>query len=515
MRRIKAIYLAPVLAIIALLAWALASPVGAAPDDDFHLVSTWCAVEGDYCAPGTAPNNREVPEGLLDASCYAHDPESSAGCQGGVSFDPENTQLTDRGNFVGAYPPVYYAFMHLFVGSDIILSALVMRIVSILIFVGLTTALFVLLPVQRRSTLIWMWLISTMPMGIFLLSSNNPSGWAVLGVGSAWLALLGYLETTGKRKWALGGIFALATIMASGARGDAALYAVIGIGAVFLLTAPWKAGERTPEKWKRYAKDAILPAVMTVLCFAFFVLSTQTQAGVIGFGGEAGGSSGSGDVTGEPEAALSGFGLLAYNLLNVPFLWAGNFGEWGLGWLDTAMPAIVPFGAIAVLVGVGITGLGKVWDRKLLVVIACAATLWILPVYVLWQGGNIIGEAVQPRYLLPLIVLFAGLLMLERADKQVRFTRVQLLMVGAVLAGVNLVAMHMNLRRYLTGVDQPGLNLDHDYEWWWSMPVSPMFVWIIGSAAYLALVTVLLGDISKRDVHASGVSRPRQSQLVL
>ena len=68
--------------------WALASPIGAGPDDDFHLVSTWCAgpAVDELCADGSTPQTREVPRPLLEAPCFAYDPEESAACQLGT-FD--------------------------------------------------------------------------------------------------------------------------------------------------------------------------------------------------------------------------------------------------------------------------------------------------------------------------------------------------------------------------------------------------------------------------------------------
>ena len=51
---------------------------------------------------------------------------------------------------------------------------------------------------------------------------------------------------------------------------------------------------------------------------------------------------------------------LAYNLLNAPFLWTGAFGEWGLGWLDTGMPAIVVFGALGAFLASGFVGLRSI-----------------------------------------------------------------------------------------------------------------------------------------------------------
>ena len=109
--RTKRILLAVATALFAfagLGAWAIASPVGAAPDDDFHLASIWCAL-GDregLCAPGDEADERTVPERLIESSrCFASYPEQSAQCL----VDDETQVSTSRGNFTGIYPPVFYA----------------------------------------------------------------------------------------------------------------------------------------------------------------------------------------------------------------------------------------------------------------------------------------------------------------------------------------------------------------------------------------------------------------------
>lgn len=496
MGRLKAVHFAPLLAIIALFAWALASPMGAAPDDDYHLVSTWCAVDdGTTCAPGTSDTSRLAPEAIVNAPCFAQAPDESAACQSNFDFSGTPNELTTRGNFVGAYPPVYYSVMHLFVGGDILASVMVMRLVNVLLFVGLTTALFWLLPVARRQTLVWAWTISTLPMGMFLIASNNPSGWAIVGVGTSWIALLGYLESVGHRRWLLGAIAAIATIMAAGSRGDAAIYTVLGIGAVFVLTVP-----RLKLEWRGYLLKAILPIALVTVCLAFFLSANQTQAGLSGFDGEAG--SGGGEVDrGTTAESLTGFGRFAYNLLNVPFLWAGNFGEWGLGWLDTSLPSVVSFGAISCFVAIGFIGLNRLWGRKLFVVLGAGLTLWLLPVYVLTKGGQIVGEEVQPRYVLPLTVLLAGLVLVTRAGEKLSLTRAQTYLVIGTLSVANLVSLQLNMRRYITGIDKSGLNLDAGIEWWWGGMPSPMVVWVVGSLAYAALLFVATREVSGRAAH--------------
>lgn len=491
-RRLRWIHLAPVLAFLALSAWAFASPVGAGPDDDYHLISTWCAVGGSpECQPGSEPGTRSMDAGFRDIICYAGKKDVSAECQT-AALDAEGRYETDRGNFVGEYPPVYYATMHLFAGPDIQVSALTMRLVNAALFVALTTALFVLLPFTRRRTLLWGWLVAMIPLGIFLIPSNNPSGWAITGVGTAFLALLGWFETQGRRRWALGALYLVGVVMASGARGDAGVY-VVGAS----VTASIIASARTRE----WALRAALPLAGIVIAILFFVNAGQSGVGAIGFSGGTAVSpeAGSGDGTVAPGAPMTGFALAAYNLLMLPFLWTGVWGTWALGWFDTGLPAIVPWAAAAAFIVVAFAGLGRLDWRKAISVAGVLMVLVVLPVYVLTVGGMKVGEALQPRYLLPLILLLSLLLATMPPGREMRFTRIQTFAVLGALTLANLVSLQVNIRRYVTGADQQGISLDAGAEWWWpNFPVGPTAVWVIGALAYAALLVVLWPQLRRK-----------------
>ena len=112
----------PVLIFISLSAWAVSSPVASSPDDDFHMVSIWCAGEGvaSVCETSGQPTTRFVSPGLLESRCFVFLPKQSASCQKEQDIF-HSTQLieSDRGSFTSNYPPLYYATMHLFAGSDI------------------------------------------------------------------------------------------------------------------------------------------------------------------------------------------------------------------------------------------------------------------------------------------------------------------------------------------------------------------------------------------------------------
>lgn len=504
--RFRLLYIAPALALIALMGWALASPMGSSPDDDFHLTSIWCAnASKTYdCAPGKTAATRVVPEALVRSICYVREPKESAACQySDYTLNPKPAVETGRGNFVGGYPPLYYATMNLFVGPNILLSVVLMRFVNILLFVGLGSALFALLPRFRRPVFVWEWLVSTIPLGVFLVASNNPSSWAIIGVGTSWLALLGYFETTGRRKIGLAAVFVVATLMAAGSRSDSAAYAVLGIAVVLFLTF---------VRSRRYLLEMILPAVMVVVCGLYFLSANQFLTVVYGFSGDAtaGADAGASAVSSAATAVaphINPVSLAAFNLLNVPSLWAGVFGSWSLGWFDTSLPAVVAMGSLACFICAAFAGFGRLSRRKAIVLAALGVILTVLPVYVLTKGGDRVGVEVQPRYLLPVIVLFIGVLMLSTRTRPVRFSRGQLWLIVITLAVVQLISLQTNMRRYITGVGEPGWNLDSGIQWWWNIGISPMFVLIVGSIAYAGAVAILAWEVSGRRKSVDAPSR--------
>jgi hypothetical protein len=330
------------------------------------------------------------------------------------------------------------------------------------------------------------------PLGIFLIPSNNPSGWAITGVGTAFLALLGWFGTEGRRRWALGALYLVGVVMAAGARGDAGVY-VVGAS----VTASIIASARTRE----WALRAALPLVGIVIAVLFFVNAGQSGVGAIGFSGGTAVSpeAGSGDGTVSPGAPMTGFALAAYNLLMLPFLWTGVWGTWALGWFDTGLPAIVPWAAAAAFIVVAFAGLGRLDWRKAISVAGVLIVLVVLPVYVLTVGGMKVGEALQPRYLLPLILLLSLLLATMPPGRELRFTRIQTFAVLGALTIANLVSLQVNIRRYVTGADQQGISLDAGAEWWWpNFPIGPTAVWVIGALAYAALLVVLWPQLRRK-----------------
>ena len=484
-RRLVLAVLTALLAFAGLGAWAIASPVGAAPDDDYHLASIWCAL-GDregLCAPGDIEQERVVSERLIKSSaCFAQHSERSAQCP----LDDSRTIHTERGNFVGAYPPVFYAVMGVFASPDVALSTVLMRLFNAALFVGAVTAVMALLGPGRRGPIIWTSVAALVPLGVFIVPSVNPSSWAILAGLLVWISLYGWfvVETRGRRI-ALGSIAAVLGVMGAGARGDSAVYVAFAALVAMILTF-----RRDGAWWRK----SILPFALIAVGAVFFLVAGQAT-GIAASGASAGGGSGGGggSAGGGAEVAMSPIAQLVSNLRDLPWLWTGGAGTWGLGWYDTTMPNTVWVVMLGVLFAILLWGLSAMNSRKGIALGLALLAFTVIPLYVLYGKGARVGEWVQPRYLLPLLLILVGIALFGFARDHLGFSRLQAAVLFVAVSVANSLSLHSNLRRYITGLDEPGFNLNANIEWWWNIPVSPMIVWFGGSAAFaLALAGLWL-----------------------
>ena len=290
---------------------------------------------------------------------------------------------------------------------------------------------------------------------------------------------MGYFESSGAKKAGLGAVAAASTVLGAGARADAAGYAVVAIVVAAVLTA------RLNRRW---LISALLPFGLTVTAVVFYLSAQQSSFARSGLSGGA-----------TPSQAPSWRHLLFTNFLNVPSLWAGVFGSRGLGWLDTFMPAIVWVGSLGAFAALVFAGLASQSTRKLLAVSIALGALWLFPTYVMAQSGAVVGSQVQPRYILPLVVLLGGVALLRVGGAGLQLSKAQVVVLVSTLSVANATALHVNMRRYITGTDGTSWNLDTAAQWWWSIPVSPMIVWAVGSLSFAAcLLVIALGTMRAR-----------------
>jgi hypothetical protein len=379
---------------------------------------------------------------------------------------------TVRGNWYShGYPPVYYWFQGFFVGHDLGNAVLLMRLANILLFVGLTTIICLLLPTGLRRSLIGGALITAVPLSTFLVASVNPSGWAILSALTLLVSLLGALTATDRRRRiALGGLAAFSLLLGAGARADSAAYAIAAITVAVILTV-------RPRPAARGLRMLIYPLILGTAAFIAFLAAGQSSAAL--------------DYR-RPGNPLT-FAKLVDSTFGAPALWPGGFGVRGLGWLDVPLPSVVWIGSwsvFAAVLFVAVTGVGPRSRISLgLVILAVLA----VPTYILFRWG---GVGVQPRYVLPMLVMLAVLAMVRMDGMAFRLTSGQRWIVVTLLTIANAVALLANIKRYTVGVDGTSWNLDRRIEWWWSIPASPMTVWFVGSLGFGLAAALLTRELT-------------------
>lgn len=462
-----------VLVFLTLGAWSFASPVGSSPDDDFHLASIWCG-QGEragLCMTGSNEESRLVPSKAITSVCFAFNPNVTASCQGS-EFAEANFDLveTTRVNTGTQYPSGYFWVASFFASENISVSTVLIRLLNSLIFSVLVISAWIVLPKKVRPVLAASVVLTFIPLGFFIVASVNPSSWALTSAVVLLPTLIGWFITTGRTHWLLGCISVIAASLGLASRGDSGIYVLIAALAATILAF-------RPHRSFYFA--ALLPLALAFAGVLAFFAAGQTSLALSG-------DSGIGETEENPTSKLA---LSAINLVSLPSLWAGAFGQgWGLGWLDTAMPAIVPGIGIFLVSGVLFTALRALNFRRSVTLFGIGIAATVIPVYILVQSFALVGQEVQPRYILPLITMFVAAaispnFVSHSTDWQtnISLSRLQVWVIAFGATVSQSVSLFANLRRNVT---TGSYNLDGATDWWWNFGPSPFTVFIVGSIAW-------------------------------
>jgi hypothetical protein len=470
--RIRWASIAIVSAIVSLSGWALSSPIGSSPDDTFHLPSIWCGqgFRDGLCEEFSDGTTAKVPlTTFTNSDCFAFNEEKSGKCTYDTTLSPRAgvNLLTEL------YPPVFYWSMSWFASSDVAWSTITIRIASAVFFVLATALVVAALPHHLKRVPIVTFLITSVPLGVFLIASTNPSGFSYISLILFFSTFSAFLIAQQARaKWILGALALLFSLIASGSRADASAFVVIAIGLAYLVSLSKKV----------FTPINAFITVLTILIAIYFYTSIGTAQSVVF-------SEGLGNPSVDPANAPGFFVTLA----GLPNLWVGVFGVTGLGWLDTPMPTIVWGLSLGIFMALIFSAVRWFRIRQTLAVTASIFFVTAIPLYILVQSGLEVGQQVQPRYLLPLIALVAATALHRPTSKWgLHFTNAQVFIIGIGLFVSNSIALHLNTRRYVTGMDVMGVNLDEGIEWWWdAFFLSPNAVWFIATlASALMLISI-------------------------
>jgi len=458
------------------LGWGFSSPIGSSPDDDFHIGSAWCAggFELGVCeqiSKAEIPGEIGVQIPVKRNFCYVFDSAITGDCD---SITSSGKMEEFRANN-GLYPTHYYRFLHLFVGDDAVTSIYLMRAVNSTIAAMFLFLALVLAPQRFRVGVASAWTFTLVPLALFLIPSINPSSWAYIGLATNWIFQLSAMHTweRSKRLSTLNWLMYLASASLSiFSRSDAAIY--VAFSSILIVGISYKLE-------KKLTYQSLFPVAIVCVTALLSVMSTnQGKNFDIGPGGS---------LAEAPE--LNRFIFNFIHILEIP---AGAFGfNWGLGWLDTTLPPIVGLVGVAVFAIVSMASLSDAQKWRIISASSIALLAATVSLYILSEGKFVVGEVVQPRYLLPLLPLFIAIATVanQKFDTFIEAS-IRRHVIISLLISTQAMSIFTNLKRYVVGLDNPLIiNLNPHIEWWWLESLSPNDIFAMTTIAF-GVFTILL-----------------------
>jgi Predicted membrane protein (DUF2142) len=473
-------------------AWALASPVGASPDEPAHVWYAWGTVTGQtvtnehlFTRPGENTTRTKVliPAKLLqhtDPKCYMGKPERpTTPCTQRLA---DNQQLVAQGPYTNRYPPLFYVgegyLMRAGVAVDLSGPVILYgaRLASaVLSLLAIAFGVFLLARRFQARVVLLATLLALPAMTWFLAASVNPSG---LEIAAAFLLAAGVLAirvdfAAGVRSVVAVLAIPLGTLLLAWTRPLSWVWASLILG-LLLLPVGGQEGESWSQRMPLRRVGAIATtATILVLAsaMAWFGWALQVR-----------------NLTEAPTgwAALNPVERLVLLLLGSGSIVSEQIGNFG--WQDTPLPTV------AILAWVSIAGVAiAAWVRGRSTLVprwfvgAVVGLGYLVALLDEFMGG----WGWQGRYLLPVTAaacVFAvpGLMNgLERWRASQRMVSWMLV----VLMAVNALSVVWFMLRNVYGVMNLGLR---------RLPAAPLPVgspsWIppLGEGVVVALVTLAL-----------------------
>jgi len=312
----------------------------------------------------------------------------------------------------------------------------------------LSVALTVLAPAIRSAVTV-VTAVVLVPLGLFIVPSTNPSSWTVTGVIFLWafgLALAQRTSWRSRRTWLLAVATCLSAFLAIGSRVDASAFVALVVIVVFVLTG-----------WTK-ARASWISCVVLVALAAIGLVQFATF-----------GTPGSG-VSGGMGGTEPGPGLFLTNVVYLPVYWSGAVGGMALGWNDTALPPLVFVFGLLSMGALMARGLQDVSRSKGIALLVSLGALVAVPLVFLQREGLGVGEVVQARYLLPLMLVLMLTLSLRvpfgrSTDGGLPLPGVLAWVIGVGIAAAACVSLWVHAHRYAAGNERGLFDIDLVLEW--------------------------------------------------
>lgn len=464
--------------------WAIATPIGAAPDEPAHLIKAASVVRGEFIGErGSAGEVVDVPNYIAYThaqTCYAFEENVTADCIPEVPGDPETT--VEASTTAGLYNPLYYLFVgwpSLLIGDSSGIFA--MRLVSAaLVSLTFAAAAMIVMSWRRGAFMALGMLTAVTPMVLFLGGTVNPNA---LEIGATLLAFVGVMSIvrnpTAEKIWPLATAVAIASAVAANMRGLSLLWLAIALMAPLLALRP---GDLRVLLARRSIQVMVAAIMVGALLAAVWLLSTNSLTAAV---------DDPGPVTNAPGVGTPAIFGFVWTLFATAEYTQGVIGIFG--WLDTPAPLFVyaVWAALFAVLVIGSFVMGR--GRALAPAAILLGAVLLLPptlqgIYitdggVIWQG----------RYILPLVVclVVASALVLDESVSLGRAPSSRMLLISlAAWTIAQFQSFATALRRYATGLDEGWLSLLSPE---WEPPGSIAVLLVLFALVLLAnVVTVTL-----------------------
>jgi len=466
--------------------WALATPLGAAPDEPTQIVKAAAVVRGQLTGESTTRGPTAdvlvtVPESFAAdgdlATCYLGRATVPAGCAPHLSGASAPVKVV---TYVGRNPPLYY----LLVGAPTLIwhtdvAVYAMRLLSILwsallLGLALTTAAVL----SRSRLLVAAVAIATTPLVVFLASVVNPSGLQISAAVATWTTGLVLVVEHRHRPPPLlvAGCAVSASLLALSG-GICALWLAL-IALTLAALAPGAIADLWRTRQVRLATTGVTACGVAAVAFALHADSLAVLP------------------VGKAVAAhISTIGIVVDALGRTGPILRQAVGTFG--WLDTPSPLGVLLGwwfAVGLLVTLGLV---TAWRRQAVVLAGLLTVAVALPTAIMASQARHDGLIWQARDGMPLYVgipLVAAIALHQRATSSTRretwlHDRIVRWLLGLLAGGIalgQLADFAWALRRYTVGLGST-LNPLDKVPGGWAPPVPTLLLLAaaaVGCATY-------------------------------
>lgn len=460
-------------------AWSLAVPLMAGPDEPSHVIRAAAVAHGQWSGElGPEPTDGSRPGagtivhlpsdyGAAAAlpNCFAFRSDVPAACQQDVA--PAEGDLVPTETFAGQYPPLYYALVGWparFLGAEA--ATYGMRAVG----AALVAALVVWAAHRVRRdlgpTVLWGLTVAVTPMVLFMGATVNPQGLEIASALSFWAAVLALVRRPEGPTTAAMVQAAVSGAVLINVRTSSPFWALVVVVVALVVAPSGRVREVLRHRAARWV--GAVAALASVLAVAWVALHPAV-------------------VTGKglhPEYRDPRLTVFAVTSKGFEYL-TNMIGDFG--WLDAPAPPLTVGLWLVVLGGLALPALAMPAARRVslvlpLTVLLVAAAPYVLTIPtapdtgVIWQG----------RYALPIAVgvpLVAGVVLATTPAAAQTWLRrgARWTVVGVLVAQV--AAFYWGARRYSEGLLGEVVTLSPD----WSSPIG----FLPGVALYAVLATAL------------------------